>query len=87
MFLIFGQALKFPPGINDGPYLAPSSPPDTPEPTNNKPFWASDLVLRCVSWYSELPPSIIISPSSNKGSSWEIKSSTALPAKKIKIQI
>ena len=28
-----GQAAEFPPGISDGPYLAPSSPPDTPEPT------------------------------------------------------
>lgn len=69
MSLICGQAFGFPPGINDGPYRAPSSPPDTPEPTNNKPFWASALVRRWVSWYSELPPSIIISPSSKKGSS------------------
>lgn len=66
---MYGQAFGFPPGINDGPYRAPSSPPDTPEPTNNKPFWASVLVRRCVSWYSEFPPSIIISPSSNSGSS------------------
>lgn len=43
---MYGQAFGFPPGINDGPYRAPSSPPDTPEPTNNKPFWASVLVRR-----------------------------------------
>lgn len=87
MFLRSGQAFGFPPGISDGPYRAPSSPPDTPEPTNNKPFSASDLVRRWVSWYSELPPSIIISPFSNKGSNWEIKSSTALPAEKYQYYI
>lgn len=68
MFLRYGQAFIFPPGINDGPYRAPSSPPETPEPTNSKPFLANVLVRRWVSWYSEFPPSIIISPSSSKGS-------------------
>lgn len=46
MLLICGQAFGFPPGINDGPYRAPSSPPDTPEPMNNKPFGASALHRR-----------------------------------------
>ena len=31
--LINGQAAELPPGINDGPYRAPSSPPETPDPT------------------------------------------------------
>jgi hypothetical protein len=28
-----GHAFGLPPGIKDGPCLAPSSPPETPEPT------------------------------------------------------
>ena len=31
--LMAGQADGLPPGMREGPYLAPSSPPDTPEPT------------------------------------------------------
>lgn len=62
-----GHASELPPGINEGPYLAPSSPPETPVPTNKIFFSFSSLVRRLVSKYSELPPSIIISPGSSKG--------------------
>ena len=33
-----GHASFDPPGMMDGPVRAPSSPPDTPVPINNKPF-------------------------------------------------
>jgi hypothetical protein len=55
-----------PPGIMDGPYLAPSSPPETPVPIKNKLFSFNRLHLLFVSLYSELPPSIIISPGSKR---------------------
>lgn len=55
-----------PPGIIDGPYLAPSSPPETPLPTKCIFFSANKLHLRWVSLYSELPPSIMISPGSKR---------------------
>jgi len=51
----------------EGPYLAPSSPPETPEPTKKiGPFLTvfNSLQRRSVSLYSLLPPSIIISPGS-----------------------
>lgn len=37
------QASLDPPGMSDGPYLAPSSPPLTPLPTNKRPFFSSSL--------------------------------------------
>ena len=56
------HAFGEPPGIRDGPYLAPSSPPETPDPTNKR-FLASNISHRLIeSVYSEFPPSIIISP-------------------------
>lgn len=82
MFLMCGHAFGFPPGIKDGPYLAPSSPPLTPLPTNKIPFFSNSLVRLSVSWYSELPPSIIISPGDSKGTSCSINASTAAPALK-----
>lgn len=39
------QACSDPPGIREGPYLAPSSPPDTPLPTNSRP-WAANALQR-----------------------------------------
>ena len=51
------HASRLPPGIRDGPKRAPSSPPDTPEPTNNKPCSASARSRRMVSVKSALPPS------------------------------
>ena len=46
MFFTCGQASSAPPGIKDGPYLAPSSPPLTPQPMYSIPFSASDLQRR-----------------------------------------
>lgn len=78
--LICGHALGLPPGIKDGPYLAPSSPPLTPLPTKRIPFCSRSLVRLVVSWYSELPPSMIISPEERRGTNCSIKASTAAPA-------
>jgi len=44
--LIAGHALSEPPGMSDGPCRAPSSPPETPEPTNSRPFFSSSAVRR-----------------------------------------
>ena len=84
-FLIFGHASGFPPGIMDGPFSAPSSPPDMPHPTNRIPFLANSATLRAVSRKSELPPSIIMSPFAKCGSSRAAVSSTASPALTIRI--
>merc|ERR1719430_2925483 len=43
--LIAGQAAGLPPGIREGPYLAPSSPPDTPDPTKRIPFSLKAVAL------------------------------------------
>jgi len=77
---MLGHASGLPPGISEGPYLAPSSPPDTPEPTYRIPFLCSSAVLLVVSWYSEFPPSMMISPFSSSGTNLLMKSSTAWPA-------
>ncbi len=50
MSLMCGQASGFPPGMSDGPYLAPSSPPETPDPTNRIPFFFRSRQRRVVSW-------------------------------------
>lgn len=39
--LMWGQAASEPPGMREGPFRAPSSPPETPEPTKSKPFFSS----------------------------------------------
>ena len=83
--LMWGQAEAWPPGMRLGPYLAPSSPPDTPEPTYRIPFFSNSLHLRVVSWCSEFPPSMIMSPLLNKGINFWMKSSTAWPALTISI--
>src|SRR5271170_6903900 len=80
-----GHAAGFPPGIIDGPNLAPSSPPETPVPTKRIPFSASALVRRFVSVNSELPPSIKMSPFSRYGSTCSIVWSTTSPAFTISI--
>ena len=82
---MWGQAEAWPPGMRLGPYLAPSSPPDTPEPTYRSPFFSNSLHLRVVSWCSEFPPSMIMSPLLNKGINFWMKSSTAWPALTISI--
>jgi hypothetical protein len=56
------HAAALPPGINEGPVSAPSSPPDTPEPTYNMPAASTCFVRRIVSVNRLLPPSIRMSP-------------------------
>ena len=41
------QAASEPPGMREGPYLAPSSPPLTPLPTNRRPLDSSSLQRLC----------------------------------------
>lgn len=41
------QDASEPPGMRDGPYLAPSSPPLTPLPTNRRPLDSSSLQRLC----------------------------------------
>ena len=84
-FLILGHASGFPPGIIDGPFSAPSSPPEIPQPTKSMPDFESSETLRWVSWKSEFPPSITMSPFARCGRSWLTISSTASPAFTIKI--
>lgn len=86
-FLTFGHASGFPPGIMDGPFNAPSSPPDMPQPTKRIPFFANSATRRAVSRKSEFPPSIIMSPFAKCGSSRAAISSTASPALTISIAI
>jgi hypothetical protein len=82
MSLTYGHASSLPPGMMDGPYRAPSSPPDTPVPMNRKPFSARYLVRLFESGKWELPPSMMMSPGSAPPSVMmaSMKSSTALPA-------
>src|SRR5678815_668940 len=60
--LIISHDSLEPPGIIDGPFSAPSSPPETPQPTKCRPRPSRSLQRRCVSVKSELPPSMITSP-------------------------
>ena len=69
----------------DGPFRAPSSPPETPVPINRIPFAASAFVRRVESLNSELPPSITMSPVSRCGVIWSIIWSTVSPAFTISI--
>src|SRR6266851_496948 len=71
---------RVPPGIRLGPRSAPSSPPDTPMPRNPSPARAAAVARRRVSWNSELPPSMIVSPGSSKAVSESMPSSTGDPA-------
>ena len=48
MSLMCGHASGLPPGMMDGPYRAPSSPPDTPDPTKRKPTEWSGVEWRGV---------------------------------------
>src|SRR4051794_3409354 len=63
-----------------GPLSAPSSPPDTPTPRKRSPRSFIALSRRWVSRKWELPPSMIVSPSSSSGASSSITASTAGPA-------
>ncbi len=80
MGLIRGQAAGLPPGINDGPWRAPSSPPETPLPTYSRPLLSTYWVRRIVSVKWLLPPSMRTSPFSSNGNRCSMSSSTALPA-------
>ena len=63
-----------------GPFSAPSSPPETPTPRKRSPRSFIALSRRWVSLKCELPPSMIVSPSSSSGASSSITASTAGPA-------
>src|SRR4051812_37477517 len=69
-----------PPGMRDGPKRAPSSPPETPEPTKCSPFASHSFVRRCVSLKNELPPSMRTSPFSRCGAIFSMVMSTGSPA-------
>src|SRR5438874_748387 len=62
-----GHAAADPPGMMDGPFSAPSSPPETPVPMYRNPFASRSFVRRMVSGKCELPPSIRMSPFLSKG--------------------
>src|SRR6184192_2030615 len=57
-----------------GPWSAPSSPPDTPEPMKPRPSFSTAAARRCVSWKKELPPSMMVSPLPSTSSSESIDS-------------
>jgi len=76
-----GHAAADPPGIRLGPFSAPSSPPDTPQPTKLNPFSSTYFARRMVSRKFEFPPSMTISPGDRSGRSPSSISSTGLPAR------
>src|SRR5690606_32178795 len=71
---------RSPPGMMLGPSSAPSSPPDTPVPMKRRPRSAQYWPRLRVSWKCELPPSMMMSPSSSSGTSSSITLSTGAPA-------
>ena len=50
----------------EGPFRAPSSPPDTPQPTYSSPLLSTYLVRRMVSGKWLLPPSTRMSADWNR---------------------
>ena len=64
----------------DGPFSAPSSPPETPVPTKCSPSSASWASRRMVSGKCALPASMTMSPSSSSGTSSSITASVPGPA-------
>ncbi len=60
--LTCGHASGSPPGMIDGPFKAPSSPPETPVPIKSSPLAFRSRVRRVESGKCELPPSIRMSP-------------------------
>ena len=64
----------------EGPSRAPSSPPDTPEPTKCRPLAFSSFSRRIVSGKWALPASMMMSPSSSSGTSSSITASVGPPA-------
>ena len=69
-----------PPGMIEGPFSAPSSPPETPAPTKCRPFSRSAASRRRVSVNRALPASTMMSPSSIREASSSITASVGLPA-------
>jgi hypothetical protein len=63
-----------------GPNRAPSSPPDTPEPTKSSPLSVNAFSRRTVSVHSALPPSMRQSPVSSSGVSESTTASVPGPA-------
>ena len=73
-------AFADPPGMIEGPSRAPSSPPEMPAPTKLRPSSRAAFSLLMVSVNSELPPSTMMSPSSNRAESSAITASVPRPA-------
>ena len=80
MFSTCGHADGSPPGISDGPWRAPSSPPEIPTPRYLIPSMASRSARRVVSVYREFPPSMTMSLGSRRGRRSSITASTGEPA-------
>eukprot|EP00732_Lithocolla_globosa_P004465 Lithocolla_globosa_v1_NODE_4130_length_1504_cov_17.396135.p2 type:complete len:129 gc:universal NODE_4130_length_1504_cov_17.396135:988-1374(+) len=83
--LTCSHASFVPPGMIEGPCRAPSSPPETPEPTKCKPCSEQRFSRRIVSGKWVLPPSIRMSPFSSLGMRRSMVASTAAPAFTINI--
>ncbi len=73
-------ASAVPPGMMLGPLSAPSSPPEMPAPTKWRPFARTSFSRRIVSVNSALPPSTMMSPSSNASVSCSMTASVPRPA-------
>ena len=69
-----------PPGMSEGPFSAPSSPPEMPAPTKLMPVSRTAFSRRMVSVNSALPPSTMMSPGSKTLTSSSMTASVALPA-------
>ncbi len=69
-----------PPGMIEGPFSAPSSPPETPAPTKCRPLSRRAASRRRVSAKWALPPSMIMSPGSISSANSSITASVAGPA-------
>ncbi len=76
----FTYASSEPPGMIDGPFSAPSSPPEMPVPTKLRFCSRSDFSRRMVSVKSELPPSTMMSPGSKRSASSLMTASVPAPA-------
>jgi hypothetical protein len=74
------HACSEPPGMIDGPLRAPSSPPETLQPTKYKPCSASAASRRQVSAKWALPQSTTMSPAPSNGASSSITAPVAGPA-------
>ena len=64
----------------DGPFSAPSSPPEMPAPTKLMPVSRTAFSRRIVSVKSALPPSTMMSPGSKTSTSSSMTASVGPPA-------